>query len=140
MNLMYSKQKKQHLTKRLTDAAWKYIKEVQEIGRRDTVSSSTQNVALIRPFEQFTVLASQGTSHIVNLMDKSCTCLRFQDRRLPCRYATQVCREHNLEIEDYISLIYNIETYRDLYLDNHAMPPIRLQDLSSSGYSLAPKI
>lgn len=55
MNLMYSRQKKQYLTKRLTDAAWKYIKEVQEKGRRDTVSSSTQNVA-------FTVLASQGTS------------------------------------------------------------------------------
>ena len=131
MNLMYSQQKKQYLTKQLTDAAWKYIKEVQEKGRRDTVSSPTQNVALIRPFERSTVLASQGTSHIVNLMDKSCTCLHFQDRRLPCRYATQVCRD---------SLIYSIETYRNLYLDNHAMPPIRLQDLSSSGYSLAPKI
>ena len=140
MNLMYSRQKKKHLTKRLTDAAWKYIKEVQEKGRRDTVSSSTQNVTLIRPFERFTVLAPQGTSHIVNLIDKSCTCLHFQDQKLPCRHATQVCREHNLEIEDYVSPIYTIETYRSLYSDNHAMPPIRVQDISISDYSLAPQI
>ena len=140
MNLMYFRQKKKHLTERLTDAAWKYIKEVQEKGRRDTVSSSTQNVAFIRPFERFTVLAPQGTSHIVNLIDKSCTCLHFQDQKLPCRHATQVCREHNLEIEDYVSPIYTIETYRSLYSDNHAMPPIRVQDNSISDYSLAPQI
>ncbi len=87
MNLMYSRQKKKHLAERLTDAAWKYIKKVLEKGRRDIVSSSTQNVALIRPFERFTVLAPHGTSHIMNLIDKSCTCLHFQDRKLLCRHA-----------------------------------------------------
>lgn len=90
MNLMYSRQKKQHRTERLTDAAWSYIKEVQEKGRRDTVSSSTQHLALIRPFERFTVSAPQGTSHIVNLTDQTCTCIHFQDRKLPCRHACQV--------------------------------------------------
>lgn len=57
MNLINSRQKKQYSTERLTDAAWNYIKEVQEKGRRDTVSFSIQNVALIRPFEWFNVLA-----------------------------------------------------------------------------------
>lgn len=91
MNLMYSRQKKQHHTKRLTDAAWNYIKKVQEKGRRDAVSLSTQHLALIRPFERFTVSAPQGTSHIVDLTNKTCTCMHFQDRKLPCRHTCQVC-------------------------------------------------
>ena len=67
MNLMYQRQRKKHSTERLTDSAWKYIQEVQEKGRRDTVSSSTQNIALTRPFDRFTVSAPQGISHIVNV-------------------------------------------------------------------------
>lgn len=140
MNLMYSREKKQHHTERLTDAAWNYIKEAQEKGRRDTVSSSTQHLALIRAFERFTVSAPQRTSNIVNLTDQTCTCIHFQDRKLPCRHASQVCQEHNLELETYVSSIYTLETYRSLYSDRHAMPPIRLQDLPSDAHCLAPKI
>lgn len=140
MNLMYSRQKKQHHTKRLTDAAWNYIKKVQEKGRRDTVSSSTQHLALIRPFERFTVSAPQGTSHIVDLTNKTCTYMHFQDRKLPCCHTCQVCQEHNLDLESYVSPVYTIETYRSLYSDWHAMPPICLQNLPSDAHCLAPKI
>lgn len=66
--------------------------------------------------------------------------MHFQEQKLPCRHACQVCQEHNLELEDYVSPIYTIETYRNLYSDRHAMPPIRLQDLPSNAHCLAPKI
>lgn len=43
--------KKKHWTKRLTDTTWKYIKKVQEKGKKDTISSLTQNITLIGLFE-----------------------------------------------------------------------------------------
>lgn len=66
--------------------------------------------------------------------------MHFQDRKLSCRHACQVCQGHNLDLESYVSPVYKIETYRSLYSDRHAMPPIRLQDLPSDAHCLAPKI
>lgn len=66
--------------------------------------------------------------------------MHFQDRKLPCRHACQVCQEHNHDLESYVSPVYTIETYRSLYSDRYAMPQIRLQDLPSDAHCLAPKI
>lgn len=88
----------------------------------------------------FRVSAPQGISHIVNLEKGTCTCIHFQDRKLPCRHVCQVCREHNLEPENYASRIYTVDTYRAVYTDVYAMPPIRLQDLGDHPQCLAPQV
>lgn len=83
-------------------------------------------MALTRPFDQFTVSAPQGISHIVNLEKGTCTCIHFQDRKLLRRHVCQVCHEHNLEPKNYASCIYTVDTYRAIYTDVYAMPPIWL--------------
>ena len=77
---------------------------------------------------------------MVDLTNKTYTCMHFQGRNLPCSHACQVCQEHNLDLESYVSPVYTIKTYRSLYLDRHAMRPIRLQDLPSDAHRLAPMI
>lgn len=66
--------------------------------------------------------------------------MHFQDQKLSCRHACQVCQEHNLDVKSYVSPVDTIKTYRSLYSDQHAMPPIRLQDLPSDAHCLASKI
>lgn len=59
----------------------------------------------------------------------SCTCLEFQDRKLPCHHVMAVCKEQTLDPEDYTSQLYLVNTYRNIYSDDYTLDPIRIEDL-----------
>ena len=57
-----------------------------------------------------------GYTKAVNLSIKYCTYNDFQKLELSYRHAQQVCRDQNLEKEDYINKSYILEEYRAAYL------------------------
>lgn len=97
-------------------------------------------MALIRSFDRFIVFAPQGIFHIVNLKKGIYTCIYFQDWKLSSHHVCQVCCKHNLEPENYASLIYTVDTYRDVYTDIYAMPLIWPQDLEDHLQCLTPQV
>ena len=128
MQKVYTRQRKQHQTDRITDSANTYLKSEFTYSRRFKVESSNSPTALvILGVHQWTVQLSEG----------KCTCRAFQDRKIPCRHAIAVCREHNLEPEDYVSDFYKMEAYRSTYM--MSMPPIRVEGLEESDFCLAPR-
>ena len=70
----------------------------------------------------------------------SCTCLEFQDRKLPCRHVMAVCKEQTLDPENYASQLYSVNTYRNIYLEDYARDPIKIEDLKPSSRCRAPLI
>jgi hypothetical protein len=56
--------------------------------------------------------ASDGSSEIIHLQARKCTCLAFQDHRIPCRHAIAVARFFSVKPEDYIAKYYEISEYR----------------------------
>ena len=102
--------------------------EAKEAGKHTAVTSSRE-VLMIQAFN--------GASHIVNLAERTCTCLEFQDKKLPCRHAI-LGQEYNLESEVHLGDIYRMETYRGTY--GTFMPPICIEDLHCSSDCPVPLI
>jgi predicted nucleic acid-binding Zn finger protein len=68
-----------------------------------------------------------GTTHIVNLRQRSCTCGEFQEHQLPCRHAIAVCLAQAHDPYDYVHTYYSVDFYSKTY-EKH-MQPIREEDL-----------
>lgn len=76
MSTMYERSRQKHETLRLTDYALKYIRgEAAVAGKHSSVKSSNDIIIVCAP---------NGASNIVNLSERTCTCLEFQDKKLPC--------------------------------------------------------
>lgn len=56
-----------------------------------------------------------GKTHTVRLRERKCTCLDFQDLRIPCRHALATCREFKIDGEVYIDDLYSQQSYRNTY-------------------------
>ena len=69
----------------------------------------------------------------MNLQEMSCTCLEFQDRKLPCRHIIAVCKEQTLDPKDYTSQLYSLNTYRNICSKDYTLDP---KDYTSQLYSL----
>ena len=128
MQKIYTRQHKQHKTDRITDSANVYLKSEFTLSRRFKIESSNRTTAMVTlGIHQWTVKLEEGT----------CTCRAFQNRRIPCRHAIAVCRDHNLEPEDYVSDFYKMEAYRNTY--KMSMPPVRVEDLEENDSCIAPR-
>lgn len=100
---MYKRSRQKHETIGLTDYALKYIRgETAVAGKHLSVKSSNDVIMVCAP---------NGASNIVNLSEGTCTCLEFQDKKLPYRHAILACREFNLEPEVYASQVYSLNSY-----------------------------
>lgn len=128
----YQRQRKTQPTGRLTNSAWKHIKSEEAESSRYKLINSTQGIAHVS--------TPSGAAHIVNFLERTCTCLEFQDRKLPCRHAMAVCKEQTLDPKDYTSQLYSVNTYRNIYSDDYALEPIRIEDLKPSSFCRAPLI
>ena len=128
----YQRQRKNQPTGRLTNSAWKYIRsEEMEASHYKLVSFSKGKAHVSTP---------SGTAHLVNLQESTCTCLKFQDRHLPCRHAMAFCKDQVLDPDDFTSPVYTVDNYRNTYSQDFALDPIRVQDLESSVSCLAPLV
>ena len=130
MMKIQSRSTKSHKTTRITNHALEYLMEQTGEAGKYTAVNSSSNVVMVQ--------APNGDSHIVKLNEGTCTCLEFQDRKLPCQHAIRACQEFNLEPEAYVAEMYEIDTYRSTY--ETFMPPICMEDLCRSSDCLAPPI
>ena len=128
MNQFFDRRGKRFRNNRLTDLATNWLEEEKQASARYRVRSST--------FKRAVVEAPSGGQHIVNMDEHTCTCLEFQDNKLPCKHAIAVCKENNLEPENYVSIIYQLDEYRNTYAN--ALPPIRIDDIPLNDTCLAP--
>ena len=70
---------KMHMTTRITNHALEYLTEQIGEAVKYTAVNSSSNIVMVQ--------ASNMDSHIVKLNEGTCTCLEFQDRKLPCQHA-----------------------------------------------------
>ena len=137
MNIMFTRQTRKFKSgNRVTDLAWNHIQQAKENSRRYTTSSSTGTEAMV------TVYHTEGTQHIVCLKseERQCTCLELQDLRLPCRHCIAICKEHNLEPENYVDEIYSVNAYRQTYNPQDAMHCVRMEEIKADPNCKAPLI
>jgi len=66
-------------------------------------------------------------TRLVELKARKCTCLGFQDHKIPCRHAIAVARFFEVNPEDYIASFYKISVYREQY--KYSLIPVLLDDL-----------
>src|SRR5205823_4025017 len=70
------------------------------------------------------------------LKAQKCSCLAFQDHRIPCRHAIAVCRFFDVKPEDHIAKFYEISEYREQY--KYFLMPVLLDDLEPDGFTKPP--
>lgn len=128
----YQCQEKKQSTGRLTNSAWKYIQSKEAESSQYKLINFAQGIAHVS--------TPSGASHVVNFQEMSCTCLEFQHRKLPCRHVMAVFKEQTLDPEDYTSQLYSVNTYRNIYLEDYALDPIRIEELKPSSRCRAPLI
>ena len=113
---------------RFTDFAKAYLDDQTSLaGTYDCQASNADSAMVTTP---------KGVQYIVDMSARTCTCLEFQERRIPCRHAIAVCKDFNLEPESYISDLYSCETYRQTYAMH--VEPVVLGDLKKSDTCIAP--
>ena len=132
MSKFYERREHKFPLDRWTKAANDYYQEQLLKSRRGyIVTPSEPNVALVNK-------PASNESFVVDLNKQQCTCLDFQDRRIPCRHAIAVCREFQLEPELYIDETYSVEVYRATYAGK--LRPIVHDDLEPDDKTLPPLI
>lgn len=119
--------KKKQSTGRLTNSAWKHIQSEEAES-----SNFAQGIAHVS--------TPSGTAHVVKLQEMSCTCLEFQDWKLPCCHIIAVCKEQTLDPEDYTSQLYSVNTHHNIYSEDYALDTIWIEDLKPSSRCRAPLI
>ncbi|PSN59068.1 hypothetical protein BS50DRAFT_594940 [Corynespora cassiicola Philippines] len=75
-------------------------------------------------------------TRLVQLKAQKCSCLAFQDHKIPCRHAIAVCRFFNAKPENYIAKFYEISEYREQY--KYSLLAILLDDLEPDGVTKPP--
>jgi MULE transposase domain/SWIM zinc finger len=101
------------------------LSENIDAGRALEVIPSSTTVFLVKS------LNSEAEEHKVNLEEKTCTCLYFQQRQFPCRHATAAIREcGDLSIHDFVHQCYKLQSLRTLY--ERAIEPVLQNELQSN--------
>lgn len=75
-------------------------------------------------------------TRLVQLKAQKCSCLAFQDHKIPCRHAIAVCRLFNIRPENHIAKFYEISEYREQY--KYSLLPVLLDDLEPDGVTKPP--
>jgi len=77
--------------------------------------------------------------HIVNLDAKRCSCNFFHDMQRPCAHAACAIVRGGRDIREFFSLIYFVESLRNLYAGNFRLvsPTLSMLELDGTGAPLA---
>jgi MULE transposase domain/SWIM zinc finger len=75
--------------------------------------------------------SSNLEEHRVDLQEKTCTCLYFQQRQFPCKHAARAILEQRDQcIHDFVHDSYKLHSLRSLY--EHAIEPILVRELETN--------
>ena len=119
MSTIHLQRHRPHQSERLTDYARGILDANYQKARRCKVVSALDGLAQ--------VYISDGTSHIVNLEENTCTCGEFQEFLIPCCHAVAICLWQSLDPYIYVHEWYSLEYYRQTY--SCFMHPVREEDL-----------
>ncbi|KAM3308989.1 hypothetical protein P3S67_010733 [Capsicum chacoense] len=67
-----------------------------------------------------------GGPYVVDLVAKSCTCVRFDLTELPCTHAYVSIIGNNEKIEKYVNVLYYVDTFKNVY--SHYINPTNHED------------
>ncbi|XP_062085513.1 uncharacterized protein LOC133791608 [Humulus lupulus] len=73
--------------------------------RHGIISKMKYKVFPFNPIK-YQVRDEKGTNFTVNIHNKTCTCNRFQEDKMPCGHAVAVIAKRNLGVYDYCAKFY----------------------------------
>ena len=132
MAKVYSRYHCSFRTTRITDVCYQYLQQQMAKSRAFYIVPSDDNQAMV-------VALRDGHQRIVNLAERTCPCLEFQDRRTPCEHACAVCTQYHLQCRRLYrkySTTYSIATYPSTY--KGPLPPFMSDNLSTNSDCEAP--
>ncbi|XP_062119133.1 uncharacterized protein LOC133832867 [Humulus lupulus] len=92
---------------------------------RHDIVSKMKYEWMVLPFNtiEYQVCDEKGTNFTVNIHNRTCTCNRFQEDKMPCGHAVIVFAKRNLGVYDYCAKFYKTYTLKALYEENvHPLP------------------
>ena len=133
MSKFYKRRYKPQKDEVYTNYAITYFrKELEESNRYLVTPQERENmVALV-----YRANPGDRNARLVQLKAQKCSCLAFQDHKIPCRHAIAACRFFNAKPEDYIANFYEISEYREQY--KYSLVPVLLDDLEPDGVTKPP--
>ena len=133
MSKFYERRYKPQKDEVYTNYAITYFrKELDESNRYLVTPQERENmVALV-----YRANPGDQNARLVQLKAQKCSCLAFQDHKIPCRHAIAACRFFNAKPEDYIATFYQISEYREQY--KYSLVPVLLDDLEPDGVTKPP--
>ena len=81
-------------------------------------------------------IPDSGRKFIVNLKERQCDCMNFQEYLSPCTHAIVACRYEAEDPFDYVDWIYSVEAYRETY--SRFLLPVNINNLPSEDGVLPP--
>ena len=82
--------------------------------------------------------AAEDTTRRVELKARKCSCLAFQDHKIPCRHAIATARFFGVDPLLLIADFYQISAYREQY--RYSLKPVLISELEPDGYTQPPLI
>ncbi|XP_062093939.1 uncharacterized protein LOC133799974 [Humulus lupulus] len=90
--------------------------------RHDIISKMKYEVLPFNTIE-YQVHDQKGINFTVHIHNRTCTCNRFQEDKMPCGHAVAVIAKRILRVHDYCAKFYRTETLKALYQENvHHLP------------------
>lgn len=133
MSKFYERRHKPQKDEKYTNYAMAYFqKELKESSRYIVTPQERENfVAIV-----YRANPGDQNTRLVQLKAQKCSCLAFQDHKIPCRHAIAVCRFFRVKPEDHIAKFYEISEYREQY--KYSLVPVLLDDLEPDGFTKPP--
>jgi hypothetical protein len=135
MSKFYERRYKLQKDIKYTNYAFAYFqKELEDSDQYLVTPQERENLVAI----VYRANPGDRNTRLVQLKAQKCSCLAFQDHKIPCRHAIAVCRFFNIKPEDYIAKFYEISEYREQY--KCSLLPVLLDDLEPDGFTKPPAI
>src|ERR1700742_3809372 len=111
-----------------------YKKELQDSSKYLVILQERENqVALV-----YLASAADPDTRLVYLKARKCSCLAFQDHKIPCRHAIATARFFGVDPLLLIADFYQISAYREQY--RYSLKPVLISELEPDGYTQPPLI
>lgn len=78
----------------------------------------------------------EGGGHAVSLVDRTCSCGKFQQRGYPCVHAVALAKERELTAGDYVDGVYKVSTLKSAYTRAFPLHLPSFHDLEPEGVLL----
>ena len=133
MSKFYERRHKPQKNEKYTNYAMAYFqKELEESNQYLVTPQERENMVALT----YRANPRDQKARLVQLKAQKCSCLAFQDHKIPCRHAIAVCRFFNVKPENYIAKFYEISEYREQY--KYSLVPVLLDGLEPDGVTKPP--